>query len=154
MALDTHTKRLLWSGLRAGASASAATVAATFGSARFLMAVLDRLPSPSMDLAGGILAIVTFLFSGPVVAWGIIRFQKSAWPLAVRYPENAVGGALWGAWGGLILWWGHPLQSITAGTALGCVLGAVAALVPYRIVWFTLIFSPLPALLLHLLMSP
>lgn len=152
MALDTHTKRLLWSGLRAGLSAGAAGAAGLWG-----IFGLVELSIPTGRTWGGAIAAITLLAlmaAGPVAAaWAVIGAQRRTLPFTVRHPENAVAGAVWGGWGGLLLF-GFQDGGPASAAALAAAIGVLAALVPYRIVWPALVVSPLPPILLHLLLGP
>ena len=152
MALDTHTKRLLWSGLRAGASAGAAGAAAFWGTFQLI-----ELSLPTGRTWGGAAAAISFIAlmaAGPVAAaWAVIGAQRRSFPFAVRHPENAVAGVVWGGWGGIMLF-GIPDGGAAASAALAAAVASLAALVPYRIVWPALVVSPLPPIILHLLLTP
>ncbi|TBR22336.1 hypothetical protein EPO15_08280 [bacterium] len=144
MALDTHTKRLLWSGLRAGASSSAACAASVAAA----IVLGERGPGWT-----GMLALA-ILVTGPVAfPWAFIRGQERLSPFTVRYPENSVPGALWGGLGAMMLF-GAGAHSWAVAAVSAAAVGSIAAVVPYRIFWPALIISPFPPLLLHILLTP
>ena len=151
MPLDTQTKRILWSGLRAGATVCLTAPASMFG----IFLVLVALRGLGVSDSSGFLAPFTtlLLLTGPILAsYAALRLQRERFPFAVLYPENALTGLLWGVVVAVAVfkadWAG------AGGFALCLSFSTLAALVTRRILWWGLIFSPIPFLYLHILMAP
>ena len=151
MALDTQTKRILWSGLRAGATVCVAAPASMFG----IFLVLVALRGLGLSDSTGFLAPITILLllTGPILAsYAALRLQHRTFPFAVLYPENSLTGLLWGLVVSVAVF--KAEWAGAGGFALCLSFSTVAALVTRRILWLGLIFSPIPFLYLHILMTP